>query len=235
MNSLERALQVDTSKYERVVPQEPAASEPTRALLPVRDVLERSPVPTIPGTFPSSDALRSYHLGGMVPQSRAPMPAPASAQGAGGTQITNVVSTTTSGGTTTNTLPQIHVASISTPVLSPNSQFQTAVSLIGEAWNFFSVSISPMAACRIRLYGTPAGQTSDAGRNQFTPAGLGTEQDLILDVLFDGVSGAVWDVQGVTGNNNQPGVSQLCFVTVDNLSGGSTALSVTLQYSPLCQ
>lgn len=234
MNSLERALQVDTSKYERVVPQEPAASEPTRALLPVRDVLERSPVPTIPGTFPSSDALRSYHLGGMVPQSRAPMPAPASAQGAGGTQITNVV-TTTSGGTTTNTLPQIQVASISTPVLSPNSQFQTAVSLIGEAWNFFSVSISPMAACRVRLYGTPAGQTSDAGRNPLTPAGLGTEQDLILDVLFDGVSGAVWDVQGVTGNNNQPGVSQLCFVTVDNLSGGSTAFSVTLQYSPLCQ
>jgi len=234
MNSLERALQVDTSKYERVVPQEPAASEPTRALLPVRDVLERSPVPTIPGTFPSSDALRSYHLGGMVPQSRAPMPAPASAQGAGGTQITNVVSTTTSGGTT-NTLPQIQVASVSTPVLSPNSQFQTAVSLIGEAWNFFSVSISPMAACRVRLYGTPGGQTSDAGRNPLMPAGLGTEQDLILDVLFDGVSGAVWDVQGVTGNNNQPGVSQLCFVTVDNLSGGSTALSVTLQYSPLCQ
>jgi hypothetical protein len=235
MNSLERALQVDTSKYERVVPQEPAASEPTRALLPVRDVLERSPVPVLPGTFPSADALRSYHLGGMVPQSRAPMPAPASAQGAGGTQITNVVSTTTSGGTTTNTLPQIQVASISTPVLSPNSQFQTAVSLIGEAWNFFSVSISPMAACRVRLYGTPSGQTGDAGRNQTTPPGLGTQQDLILDVLFDGVSGAVWDVQGVTGNNNQPGVSQLCFVTVDNLSGGSTALSVTLQYSPLCQ
>jgi hypothetical protein len=92
-----------------------------------------------------------------------------------------------------------------------------------------------MAACRVRLYGTPGGQTSDAGRNQFTPAGLGTEQDLILDVLFDGVSGAVWDVQGVTGNNNQPGVSQLCFVTVDNLSAGSSAFSVGIQYSPLCQ
>jgi hypothetical protein len=39
----------------------------------------------------------------------------------------------------------------------------------------------------------------------------------------------------VTGNNNQPGVSQLLFVTVDNLSGGSTALSVGIQYSPLCQ
>lgn len=235
MNSLERALQVDTSKYERVVPQEPAASEPTRALLPVRDVLERSPVPTIPGTFPSSDALRSYHLGGMVPQTRAPMPAPASAQGAG-TQTTNVVvSTSASSGTTTNTLPQIQVASISTPVLNPNAQFQTATSLTGEAWNFFSISISPQAACRVRLYGTPAGQTSDAGRNQFTPPGLGTEQDLILDVLFDGVSGATWDCQGVSGNNNQDGVSQLLFVTVDNLSGGSTAFSVGIQYSPLCQ
>jgi hypothetical protein len=236
MNSLEKSLQVDVSGYERVAPHEPplAASEPTRALLPVRDVLERSPVPTIPGTFPSSDALRSYHLGGMVPQSRAPMPAPASAQGAGGTQITNVVSTSTSS-TTTNTLPQIQVASISTPVLSPNTQFQTAVSLTGEAWNLFSISISPMAACRIRLYGTPAGQTGDASRNPLTPPGLGTEQDLIFDVLFDGLSGSTWDCQGVTGNNNQPGVSQLCFVTVDNLSGGSTAFSVTLQYSPLCQ
>ncbi len=236
MNSLERALQADTSKYERVVaPETPTASEPTHALLPRRDVVERSPVPVLPGTFPSSDALRSYHLGGMVPQTRAPMPAPASAQGAG-TQTTNVVSTTnTSGGTTTNTLPQIQVASISTPVLSPNTQFQTAVSLTGEAWNFFSLSISPMAACRVRLYGTPQGQTSDAGRNTQTGPGFGTEQDIILDVLFDGVSGAVWDVQGVTGNNNQLGVSQLCFVTVDNLSGGSSAFSVGIQYSPLCQ
>jgi hypothetical protein len=235
MNSLERALQVDVSGYERVAPHEPplAASEPTRALLPLRDVVERSPVPVINGTFPSSDALRSYHLGGMVPQSRAPMPAPASAQGAG-TQITNVVSTSTSS-TTTNTLPQIQLTSVSTPVLSPNTQFQTAASMIGEGWNFLSVSVSPQAACRIRLYGTPAAQTGDASRNQFTPAGLGTEQDLILDVLFDGVSGAVWDCQGVSGNNNQPGVSQLCFVTVDNLSGGSAAFSVTLQYSPLCQ
>jgi hypothetical protein len=81
----------------------------------------------------------------------------------------------------------------------------------------------------------PAGQTGDASRNPVTPAGLGTEQDLILDVLFDGLSGAVWDVQGVSGNNNQPGVSQLLFVTVDNLSGGSTAFSVGIQYSPLCQ
>jgi len=169
------------------------------------------------------------------PQTSAPMPAPASAQGAGGTQITNVVSTTTGSGTATNTLPQIQVASITTPVLSQNTQFQTAVSLTGEAWNFFSVSISPMAACRVRLYGTPAGQTSAAGRNQSTPAGLGTEQDLILDVLFDGFSGATWDVQSVTGNNNQPGVSQLLFVTVDNLSGGSIAFSVGIQYSPLCQ
>jgi hypothetical protein len=236
MNSLERALQVDVSGYHRETSQEPpAVSEPTRALLPIRDVVERSPVPTIPGTFPSSDALRSYHLGGLIPQTRAPMPAPASAQGAGGTQVTNVVSTTTSSGTTTNTLPQIQVASVSTPVLNPNTQFQTAVSLTGEAWNFFSISISPMAACRVRLYGTPQGQTSDAGRNTQTGPGFGTEQDIILDIVFDGVSGATWDCQGVTGNNNQPGISQLLFVTVDNLSGGSTALSVGIQYSPLCQ
>jgi hypothetical protein len=87
--------------------------------------------------------------------------------------------TTTSSGTTAVTLPQIQVASVSTPVLSPNTQFQTAVSLTGEAWNFFSISISPMAACRVRLYGTPQGQTSDAGRNQFTGPGFGTEQDII--------------------------------------------------------
>jgi hypothetical protein len=80
-----------------------------------------------------------------------------------------------------------------------------------------------------------AGQTSDATRDQFTGVGFGTEQDLILDVLFDGVSGATWDIQGVSGNNNQEGVSQLCFVAVDNLGGASTAFSVTLQYSPLCQ
>ncbi len=145
-------MQIDVSGYYRVTPNEPSASEPTHALLLRRDVVERSPVPVLPGTFPSSDALRSYHLGGMVPQTRAPMPAPATAQGAGGTQITNVVSTTTGSATTTNTLPQIQVASITTPVLSQNTQFQTAVSLTGEAWNFLSVSISPMAACRVRLW-----------------------------------------------------------------------------------
>jgi hypothetical protein len=33
----------------------------------------------------------------------------------------------------------------------------------------------------------------------------------------------------------EEGVSQLLFVTVDNLSAGSTKFSVTIQYSPLCQ
>jgi hypothetical protein len=230
MNSLERSLQADTSKYERVVPPEtPTASEPTRALLPQRDVYERSPVPVINGTFPSQDALRSFHIGGTVPQTRAPMPAPASAQGAGATSTTSIVATSTSS-TITNNPPTAISVTVTTPPLNMGDTFQSTVTM---AKAFQLQKVATATPVRVELYKTAAAQAADIFRAATTPVGLGTEQGIITDIYLD-TTPVVWDVTpDVTGHNGDSPATSTIYITITNLGTAGSVAMVTLTYVPL--
>jgi hypothetical protein len=230
MNSIERALQVDVSGYHREAsPEPPAASEPTRALLPIRDVVQRSPVPTIPGTFPSQDALRSYHLGGLIPQTRAPMPAPASAQGAGATSTTSIVATSTSS-TITNNPPTATSVTVSTPPLGTGSTYQSTVTM---AKAFQLQKVATATPVRVELYKTAAAQAADIFRASTTPVGLGTEQGIITDIYLD-TTPVVWDVTpDVTGHNGDSPATSTIYITITNLGTAGSVAMVTLTYVPL--
>src|SRR5580692_9387580 len=103
MATIEKSQKVDWSKYTSGIPTPPPpASDPTQTLLPTRSPLLRFPTPYIPGIFPSSDNLLGYHLGGMMPQYRIPVPSQASAQGAGGTTNTSVIASSSSSTSTNN-------------------------------------------------------------------------------------------------------------------------------------
>src|SRR5271169_486259 len=83
MPTIQESTGVDLGGYTRTLPI-PSESQPEQLLLPVRDSKLRFSAPYLPGTFPSSDTLLGYHLGGMIPQYRIPVPPGATAGGAGG-------------------------------------------------------------------------------------------------------------------------------------------------------
>ena len=225
---------INLEGYQRVLPQQPpAAFDSENSLLPRRSPLLRASAIYIPGTFPSSDSLTGYHIGGVIPQFRSPLPPPASAGGAGGTTNINAninASNSTSNVTITSNLGVIQSASFNIPTLSPGQTYSGPLSMTGEGWLFYT--LSPTFLMRVRGYATPSAQASDLTRPITVSPGYGTEEGIIFDVVMDTTIG--WDfTPGVTGTNQVEGESQLLFVTVDNLTQGSTSGSVTIQYAPI--
>lgn len=215
---------LDTSGYEPVTPP-PANSQLEQPLLPVRDSKLRFSAPNIPGSFPSSDTLIGYHMGGMIPQWRIPTaPTQTSASSS-----TSTAATVVSSSTTTNNPPVAQTASVATSVLSPAGQFTGVVTL---AKAFIVLSISVNAAARVRLYSTAAAQTVDKSRPQTQGPGFGTEQGIVGDVVLT-TAPTVWYAENMTGANGDSPQSTAAYVTVDNLTTSSMAVSVSISYVPL--
>jgi hypothetical protein len=204
----------------------PASSQQQeQPLLPVRDSKLRFSAPNIPGSFPSSDTLIGYHMGGMIPQWRIPTAPTQQSSSTSSTAKTTVVSTST----TTNNPPVAQTASVTTPVLSPGSQFTGVVTM---AKAFIVLSISVNAAARVRLYSTASAQTVDKSRPQTQGPGFGTEQGIIGDVVLT-TAPTVWYCEDMVGANSDTPQSAAIYVTVDNLTTSSMAISVSISYVPL--
>lgn len=225
---------LDLEGYIPASPASPPDFQPEQSLLPRRSPLLRASAIYIPGTFPSSDSLTGYHIGGVIPQFRSPLPPPAAAQGAGGTTNINAninASSSSSITTISSPLGVIQSASFNIQPLNPGQTYTGSVTMVGEGWLFYS--LSPTFLMRVRGYGSATSQAADVTRPITQGPGYGTEQGIIFDVVMDTTLG--WDFTGpVTGTNQVAGESQLLFVTVDNVSSASVnAGSVSIQYAPI--
>ncbi len=217
---------LDTSGYTPATPP-PVSQQQEQPLLPVRDSKLRFSAPNIPGSFPSSDTLVGYHLGGMIPQWRIPT---APTQQSSGSSTTTAATVFSSGSSsTTNNPPVAQTTSVTTSVLSPAGQF-TGVATMAKA--FIVLSISVNAAARVRLYSTASAQTVDLARPQTQGPGFGTEQGIIGDVVLT-TTPVTWYAENMVGANEDNPQSGTAYVTVDNLTSSSMAISVSITYVPL--
>lgn len=219
---------LDTTGFSRMLPPRPEASEPEQRLQPFRDSTLRFSAPYLPGSFPSSDTLRGYHLGTQIPQWRIPVPSQASAQGAG-TSTATATTTTSSSSTTTNNPAKSQTASLTTPTLGPGGQF-TGVLTVAKAFVVLTVTVDNPA--RVRLYSTASAQTADLARPSTQGPGFGTEQGIIGDINLDTVP-VVWQAVNMVGANGDSPQSTSIYVTIDNITTSSETVTVSVTYVPV--
>lgn len=211
-----------------VSPPPPTQLSPEASLVPIRNPLLRFTAPYIAGTFPSSDTLTGFHLGGKIPQFRVPIPP--TSQSAGTTTTTNTTVVNSSSSSTVTALQAPLTAHVSVPSLNPGDEYQASATLQGTSWSILSVSVA--FPCRVRLYVSSTAQISDASRPATQGPGFGTESGIILDVSLD-TTPVVWVVTPTTVANNS---QKLLYVTVDNIgSAVETGQSVGFTYAQLTQ
>ena len=227
MTAIKDAINVDTSNFVRAGEPTPISHEIEEYLLPPRNVIQICSSPNIPGIFPSTNNIIDFHIGGKVPQYRAPLPAPVSTQGTS-TTTSSVVSSSSSS-TSTNNPPTAQTASTTTPVLAPGAQFAGTILM---AKSFYAYKLAVNVACRVELYGSSTAQSADLTRSLGTPPGLGTIQGIISDVQITSAP-AIWFYQDTEGSNQDTPQSNVIYLTVTNLGASSQAITVTITYIPL--
>lgn len=85
------------------------------------------------------------------------------------------------------------------------------------------------APCRVRLYSTDAFRTADLSREATTPVAAGAQTGLILDLVLNNTTGLSWHMSPPAyGANADDTVSDTLYWAVQNLSGGSTNITVEL-------
>src|ERR1700732_2560435 len=136
MPSIQELQNVNMDSFSSAGPVPPPDFPPETWLLPSRDPKLRFSAPFLPGTFPSSDTLTGYHIGGIIPQYRIPVPSQASAQGAG---VTTATTTVTSTSTITNNPAKAQSSSATTSTISPGGQF-TGVLTMAKAFVVLTVT-----------------------------------------------------------------------------------------------
>jgi hypothetical protein len=219
---------VDMSSFERVSSQTPPPDfQPDKSMLPPRDSRLRFTAPYLPGIFPSSDNLISFHLGGKIPQYRIPVPAQAAAQGAATTSTSTAIVSSSS--STTNNPSTSKTVSITTSVLSPG-QIYTGIITMAKAFVLLNLSANDPA--RIELYSTLNGQTADLHRPATQGPGYGTEQAIITDIVLD-TAPYIWQAVNVIGANGDSPQNQNIYLSVTNLSNASQAYVVSISYVPV--
>lgn len=227
MPSIEQSQQIDLAKFERM-PTPHANFQSDQSMQPRRDSTGRFNAAPIPGIiFSSPDQLRGFHLGGIIPQWRTILPPPNNNAGGSSTGGTTVVSSSSSG--STNNPPASKTASITTSVLSPAGQFTGSLSM---AKSYIVLSVSVNSAARVRLYSTASAQTVDLIRPITQGAGFGTEQGIVGDIVLD-TAPVVWEAQNMTGVNGDSPQASTSYITVDNLSISSMAVTVSVVFVPL--
>lgn len=225
--AIEDRVGLDMAGYEPATAA-PSSQQLDQPLLPVRDSKLRFSAPNIPGAFPSSDTLIGFHLGGQIPQYRIPT-APTSQSGSTTTTAAATTVISSSSSTTTNNPPTAAATSATTSVLAPGGQFQGVLHM---AKAFVVLTVTVGTAARVRLYGTNIAQIVDAGRPITQGPGFGTEQNIIGDIVLD-TPPVVWQAVDMVGANGDNPQSTVVYLTVDNLSNMSTAVTVSVVYVPI--
>jgi hypothetical protein len=228
MDTLQRALNRDTSGYEPTETPPPLSSQLEHSLFPQRSTIQICSLPNLPGSFPSTNNILDYYIGGKAPQFRAPLPPPTSAQGAGTGNSTTIV--TSSSSSTTNNPPASQSVSLTTPPLNTGSTFQTTVTM---AKAFDLQTVSTANPVRVQLYSTAFAQSADIFRASNIPPGLGTEQGLLGDIYLD-TTPIVWQVgPAIVGRNGDSPQTSTIYVTITNLGASGAASTVTFVYVPM--
>lgn len=223
-------MKPDWSNYEAAPASPPPDFQPERSLEPVRDSKLRFSAPYLPGTFPSGDTLRGFHLGNVIPQWRIPVPAGATAQGATTTSTATTITSSSSSSTTTNNPAKAQTASITTPVMNPGDRF---VGILTMAKGFEIWSVATNAAARIRLYATKSAQTADLARPSSQGPGFGNEQGIIVDWYLD-TAPVVYEANPYpSGRNADSPQSTSIYLTVDAIGVSSGKITITVTFVPL--
>lgn len=232
MPSLTDALAADLSGYAPVenTSGPGKAPRPEVSLQPVLSSMIRCPLPPVNAT---PDSLRSFYVGGLIPQHRLMIPMVSSPTNGGGTVIENttVTSSTSSSsgsGSSTNNITSVR-ATFVTPSLAPGDSYQGVINM---SRTFQLLSVSANVACRIQLYGTSTSQSTDSSRGIDVPPGAGVFQNIITDVVLD-TSPYQWSYQNRGGANADSPSAPVAYITVTNLDTLATAVTVVVEYTAL--
>jgi hypothetical protein len=186
----------------------------------------RCPLPPVGGDV---DSLRQFE-GSESPKFRV---LPLFPQTGGTTTVNQGGSTGTSsggGGSSSSVSIVAKTASATFVNIAGSSLAQTTVTL---SQSFQILSITANQGCSVRLYGTIAGQTADAGRGVDAPAPAETTQGLIIDVVLD-TAPFVWQPQNIVGSNSDSIQSKNVYVTVINPGAAAiNGLLLTISFVPL--
>lgn len=156
----DRIIPLPANYYPAAPPTPPPQLSSDASLAPIRNPLLRFTAPYIAGTFPSSDTLTGFHLGGKIPQFRVPIPPMSQSAATGTTTNTTIVNSSSS--STVTGLQAPLTAHVSVPSLAPGSEYQASVTRQGTSWSILSVAVA--FASRVRLYVPSTAQISDASR-----------------------------------------------------------------------
>lgn len=213
-----------------------AQTESSEALPRVKDsgrVLGANPFIRCPlPPFNSSpDSLRQFEENGKIPARRV-IPLPVATQVGGNTTIVNQTSAAGSGGgsSSSGTIPvTAKTVTLDCPTMNPGDVFPATITIAKVAALMILTSSDP---CEIRVYGDPATQTSDIGRQADNSPQYEVTPGLVSDVVFD-TNPFTWNWQNrLFVNQDSPATTNL-YITVFNVSGGVITPSVTLTYLPL--
>ena len=97
---------------------------------------------------------------------------------------------------------------------------------------FVVLTVTVSIAARVRFYGTNMAQIIDAGRPISQGPGFGTEQNIVGDIVLD-TPPVVWQAVDMVGANGDSPQTTAIYLTVDNLSNMSTAITVSVTYVPI--
>lgn len=208
---------------------------------PQRNSMIRCPLPTLWND--STDALRQFYMGGIVPQTRimAPVQGVTNAGSSGGnaevfqggTGVAYNGPTISAGGSSAAPSQPAPVAaaqvSLTTPLLVPGAVFNGSIQV---APSLQLVTLSTNAACRVQMYGSRIAQLQDGSRALDAPPPAGVSPNIITDVALD-TAPYQWGFQNRIAANTESPQTGTLYVTITNLGASSTAMTVTLHYVPL--
>ncbi len=122
------------------------------------------------------------------------------------------------------TLVAINTAKITAAIA--NNATENGTVILGKRFQLSRVLTSHNA--RIRLYKTAAARTADAARAFGANSWYGTEHKMICDLRLNATTGLDWDMSpdAFGGNGDVPIVNQV-YYAIQNLSGGTQAITVT--------
>lgn len=230
MPSVKDTLNADLSNYVDAPSPPPTSLDTALSLAPVRDHRLRFSAPYLPGTFPSTDTLTGYHLGGKIPQYRMPVPAPPSAGGAGGSSSSGVFTTSSTSTITTNNPPISQTAVFTAASVLPGNNF-TGIITMAKTFTILSLTIN--AAARIRVYSTVAAMNADLPRPITQAPGYATEQGLVGDIYLDTPPYTWQPTPSIVGSNADSPQSQQAYVALTNISQSVQSYSLSVVFVPI--
>jgi hypothetical protein len=232
MSTLDQATNTDMTGYSRATPPQAPQYVPPyldENVAPRYNPMLRTPLPP---SNSSPDAQRNFYQVGKFPQMRIASPTVQSSVGSSLTQVTRVSGTSSSSSSSTivtTSSQQEQVASVVTSPLGVGAEWQGTVSM-AKLVTIKVITVNNPA--RVRVYSTKVQQVTDAPRGDTTTVLSETQHGVIVDLFFpgdDGVFSWILSPAAVGGNCDQPDSAAL-YVTVDNIGGSSTPITVSFSY-----